>query len=120
MLVVGVGRHLPTGNLVVDQGRPGANLIVVGELHGTNAAFAMAYHAIVVDDRSDVLSVGNFLTRIDRQVAGLSLHTLETQRSQNRNTQLRYGYALPLFPMQFPHVPLLEASSGPFFWVNTA
>ena len=62
-VVVGVGGHFAVGDPVLDQGRPGPDLLVGFESHRADAAFAMADHAILVDDSAGLAVVGDVRVR---------------------------------------------------------
>ena len=60
VLVVCVWRHLSTFDLVRDQRRPGANLVVILKLHRAHTAFTMTDYAVFVDYLGYITVVGDF------------------------------------------------------------
>ena len=58
-VVVCVGRHFSVFNSVLNERCPGTDLLIVGELHGADTAFAVADYTVVSDDLCDVISISH-------------------------------------------------------------
>ena len=106
-LIVGIRRHLSATDLVGNDRRPRAHLLVGTELHGRDAALSMTDEAVLVDDRRDVAVVGYLLGR-QRLGDALSVYAKHSCKEQSGRNDASDGSSISDPEMLHIHVLLLR------------